>query len=94
MKCQYCGYESEIKDEFFEGFLESTIPIEEWEERIEKWGRNNWLRDLDREDLTSEEIKELRGICFYDQLLNSVGRGCACISCLKKADELYEKYYK
>ena len=58
-----------------------------------KWFTKNWWKNLEREDLTKEEMEELDGLCTYDQLLNTVGRGVQCDDCGKKESELYEKYY-
>jgi hypothetical protein len=38
-------------------------------------------------------MKELDGLCTYDQLLSTVGRGVQCDDCAAKEEELYEKYY-
>lgn len=59
----------------------------------EKWNTKTWWKNLEREDLTEEEIKELDDLTTYDQLLNTVGRGVQCDDCAKKESELYEKYY-
>jgi hypothetical protein len=58
-----------------------------------KWFTKNWWKNLEREDLTKEEMEELDGLCTYDQLLNTVGRGVQCDDCGRKESELYEKYY-
>jgi hypothetical protein len=58
-----------------------------------QWFTNKWFNNLERTDLTEEEAKELDDISFYDQLLNTVGRGVQCNDCGKKESELYEKYY-
>jgi hypothetical protein len=89
-KCHHCGEE---KENCFHGFIAMTIPIPEAEEAIEKWGRGDWWKNLEREDLTKEEMDELDGLCTYDQLLNTVGRGVQCDECAIKENELYEKYY-
>jgi hypothetical protein len=88
--CQHCGEE---KEDCYHGFISMTLPIPEAEALIEKWGREDWFKNLEREDLTEEESEELDGLCFYDQLLNTVGRGIQCDGCGKKEAELYEKYY-
>lgn len=89
-KCQFCGIQ---EGELIYGFHAMGLPQEEFEQKINKWGRANWWENLEREDLTEEESKELGQIAFYDQLLHTVGRGFACVSCLQKEDELYNKYY-
>jgi len=58
-----------------------------------KWFTKNWWKNLEREDLTEEEMKELDDLTTYDQLLNTVGRGVQCDDCGRKEAELYEKYY-
>jgi hypothetical protein len=69
------------------------IPIPEAEAQIEKWGREDWFKNLEREDLTEEEMVELDRLATYDQFLNTVGKGIQCDDCAKKESELYEKYY-
>jgi hypothetical protein len=58
-----------------------------------KWNTKTWWKNLERTDLTEAEMKELDGLCTYDQLLNTVGRGIQCDECGRKEAELYEKYY-
>jgi hypothetical protein len=58
-----------------------------------KWFTKNWWKNLEREDLTEEEMKELDDLTTYDQLLNTVGRGVQCDDCGRKEAELYEIYY-
>jgi hypothetical protein len=88
--CHHCGEE---KENCFHGFITMTLPIPEAEALIEKWGRGEWWKNLEREDLTKEEMDELDGLCTYDQLLSTVGRGVQCEECGIKEAELYEKYY-
>ena len=88
--CQHCGEE---KENCYHGFIAMTLPIPEAEAKIDKWGREDWFKNLERTDLTEEEMKELDDLCFYDQLLNTVGRGIQCNDCGKKEAELYEIYY-
>jgi hypothetical protein len=58
-----------------------------------KWCTKTWWKQLERTDLTPEQMEELDHICSYDQALNTVGRGVQCDDCGKKEAELYEKYY-
>ena len=88
--CHHCG---EQKEDCYHGFISMCLPIPETEEKIEKWGRKEWWKNLERTDLTDEEIKELDNLTTYDQLLNTVGKGVQCNDCGKKETELYEKYY-
>ena len=88
--CHHCGKQ---KQNCYHGFIALTIPHPKMEEKIEKWGRSNWWENLERTDLTSEQIKELDDICSYDQALNTIGRGIQCDDCGRKEAELYEKYY-
>jgi len=62
-------------------------------ESSEKWFTKNWWKNLERTDLTPEEMIELDNLSSYDQMLNTVGRGVQCDDCGKKEAELYEKYY-
>jgi len=63
------------------------------EEFSKKWFTRTWWKNLEREDLTEEEMKELDDLTTYDQLLNTVGRGVQCDDCGRKESELYRKYY-
>lgn len=89
-KCQHCG---EQKENCYHGFITMCIPVPEMEAMIDKWGRSNWWENLERTDLTEEEMKELDNLSMYDQMLSSVGRGVQCSDCRKKEGELYDKYY-
>ena len=91
-KCQYYHTQSEELYLYY-GFLSSALPIEDMENKIDKWGRSDWWENLERTDLTKEEFNELYQISFYDQILNTVGRGYSCIPCLQKEEELLNKYY-
>jgi hypothetical protein len=63
------------------------------EEFSKKWFTKEWWKNLERTDLTEEEMKELDGLATYDQLLNTVGRGIQCDECALKEAKLYNKYY-
>lgn len=88
--CHHCG---EQKEDCYHGYISLLIPLPRIEEMIDKWGRKDWFKNLERTDLTEEEMEELDGIATYDQLLNTVGKGIQCDDCGKKEAELYEKYY-
>jgi hypothetical protein len=89
-KCHHCGEE---KENCYHGFITICIPVPEMEAKIDKWGRKDWWENLERTDLTPEQMEELDQICCYDQALSTVGRGVQCDDCGKKESELYEKYY-
>ena len=44
----------------------------------------------------SEEIdpKLLNDVAFYDQIVNTVGKGIVCADCLDKDDKVYSKFKK
>jgi hypothetical protein len=88
--CHHCG---EQKEDCYHGFISMCLPIPEAEEKIEKWGRKEWWKNLERIDLTKDEMLELDNLSYYDQMLNTVGKGVQCNDCGKKESELYEKYY-
>jgi hypothetical protein len=88
--CHHCGKQ---KENYYHGFIALTIPHPKMEAKIDKWGRKDWWKNLERTDLTEEEMKELDNLSSYDQLLNTVGRGVQCDDCGRKEAELYEKYY-
>jgi len=89
-KCHHCGEE---KEDCYHGYIAMTLPIPEAEALIEKWGGKEWWKNLERTDLTEDEMKELDGLATYDQLLSTVGRGVQCDDCGKLEAELYAKYY-
>ena len=88
--CHHCGEE---KEDCYHGFIAMCLPIPEAEAKIEKWGRKDWWKNLERIDLTQDEMLELDNLSYYDQLLNTVGKGVQCNDCGKKEAELYKKYY-
>ena len=88
--CHHCGEE---KENCFHGFIAMTLPIPEAEADKQKWGGEEWWKNLEREDLTEDEFKQLDNLNMYDQLLNTVGRGIQCDDCAIKETELYKKYY-
>lgn len=88
--CHHCGKQ---KTNCYHGFISMAIPIPEYEEKINKWGRDNWWENLERTDLTEDETKELSSLALYDQALNTVGRGIQCDDCSKKEEKLYNQYY-
>ena len=99
----YKRYESEwaLENPPFAGpYTDTCLTQEEFINKIKnedefkkKWYNKKWYNNLEREDLTDDEVKELDGISMYDQLLNTVGRGVQCNDCAKKEDELYKIYY-
>jgi hypothetical protein len=89
-KCQYCGEE---KEDCYNGYTAMTLPIEEMENIIDKWGRTNWWENLEGQDLSKEQELELEQLYLYDQALNTIGRGVMCLDCLLEEDRLYAKYY-
>jgi len=88
--CHHCGKK---KENCYHGFITMCIPVPKMEAMIDKWGRGNWWENLERTDLTEEEMKELDNLSMYDQMLSTVGRGVQCEDCGKKEAELYDKYY-
>jgi len=91
-KCQFCR--SDVKsNEGYHGYIAMTMPVPEAEEQIDKWGRDNWWVNLERDDLTKEQEAELEGLAYYDQMLNTVGKGSSCIKCYEEEEKLLSKYY-
>jgi len=88
-KCQYCG---EATDNPIM-YLNMSLLIPEYEVKIDKLGRKDWWKKMEDPNLTEEEMKELDDLSFYDQLVNTMGKGYACTSCLVKDDSNYIKYY-
>ena len=88
--CHHCGEE---KENCRHKFIALTLPVPELEEKIDKWGRGDWWENLERTDLSLEEVIELDDLSMYDQLLNTIGRGAQCSDCEAKEIELYNKYY-
>ena len=88
-KCTYCRNETP----YSWNYISLTLPVPEMEDLIDKWGRAKWWLNLEREDLAPEEQNELERISYYDQMLNTVGRGYMCEECSIKENKLYDKYY-
>jgi len=88
--CHHCGEE---KEDCYHGFISMTLPIPEAEALIDKWGRGTWWENLERTDLTEDQMKELDSLSYYDQLLNTVGRGIQCDDCALKEAEFGKKKY-
>jgi hypothetical protein len=99
----YKSYESNWLKEnppFAGPYTDTCLTQEEFNSKIKtdlefskEWLTKEWWKNLEREDLTEEEMKELDNLSMYDQMLSTVGRGVQCSDCIKKEEELYEKYY-
>ena len=99
----YKSYEKEwmLENPAFAGpYTDPCLTQEEFNNKIKtdseflkEWLTKKWWKNLEREDLTEEEMKELDGLSTYDQLLSTVGRGVQCEDCGKKEAELYDRYY-
>lgn len=88
-KCHFCSKETNLPWSYI-----SMCPIQEHlEKKIDKLGRNDWWKKLEDPTTSKAELKRLDELAFYDQLLNTVGRGILCEDCIEKDDKLYEKYY-
>lgn len=92
VKCNFCQTEGNPED-YHNGFVAMIMPIPEFEDLIDKWGRHNWWENLEDESLKEEEKEELDKLSYYDQLLNTIGRGSLCKDCLNKENGLLNKYY-
>jgi hypothetical protein len=88
-KCSYCKNETNNH----QSYVTMILPRADMETQIDKWGRLSWWKHMERTDLTKEETKELGQLSFYDQMLNTVGRGYQCDDCIKIENELYNEYY-
>jgi len=82
-KCKYCGAETTNALAFFP----MTLIIKNYEEQKLLYN-NDWER-MEKE-MSPEEFDALM---FYDQLLNTIEKGCVCNECSEKDSELYNKYY-
>ena len=84
-KCQFCGNKTDLPMMYH-----AMTPIDEdYEKKINKLGRDTWWKDADWDQPT----EELDDIAFYDQLINTVGKGIVCKPCIERDDKLHEKYY-
>ena len=84
--CQFCNEETDLNWSYY-----SMSPIvESYELRIkeisEKYNEDWWKADK------QVDAKEMDDLHFYDQLICTVGRAFVCKKCVKKDDELAEKY--
>ena len=89
-KCDWCGDKTDMPYTYH-----AMGPIsEEYELKIlklEKKYGDDWMG---REGELEEEIGEqlIKDIMMYDQIINTVGKGVVCATCLDKDDEMYEKF--
>lgn len=93
-QCTFCPETEDL----IVGFYPMAGPIEDMEVKIKKYNNihNPWWELLDSphdEGLTEEQNKELEGIAFYDQLLNTVGKALCCPKCDEKLWKDFDKYY-
>ena len=90
-RCQFCSKETDLPWMF----VTMCLPIPKMEDLIDRWGRNDWWENLDKDPhlLTPEQTQELEEMSFYDQLLNTIGRGYMCKECIELEDKLLTQYY-
>jgi len=90
-KCQFC--EQNTDNEWL--FLPMIFPQEKMEILIDKWGRKDWFKNLEKDptEFTPEENEELENLYVYDQALNTVSKGYSCNKCEEDGYELFIKYY-
>ena len=85
-KCQWCQGETNLPQSFFA--MSPIIPKMEKkiQESIEKHGDDWWI------GLEKDNPKLMDKLSFYDQLVNTVGRGHVCAKCLDKDAINWNKY--
>jgi len=88
-----CNFCQQPVENGIPGYYPMSMPVPELEELKEKYGGEDWWNNLNRENLTEEEKDDQDRLCFYDQLLFTVGRGICCEKCIVKENELLNKYY-
>ena len=91
-KCHYCPNETDLPTHF----VAMCLPVPRIEDLIDKWGREDWFKNLEKDPstFTPEQNNELEEMSTYDQLLNTLGKGIMCKDCIKLEGELLDKYYQ
>jgi len=87
-KCDWCREKTNLPQSFVA--MSPIIPIREKKikEAIEKYGDEWWI------GLEKDNPKLFNKLSFYDQLVNTVGRGHVCAKCLDKDYINYNKFRK
>ena len=86
-KCNWCGSETDLPQTYH-----AMGPLQEKYELLlqgfEKKYGGEWYN--------SKEIDPplLDDVMFYDQIVNTVGKGIVCADCLDKDDKVYTKFKK
>lgn len=87
--CRWCG----VITSNYPSYIPSS-PILEWlEEKIDILGREKvWDENSDWSKIEMDTETEAE-LLVYEGMLNTIIKGRVCDECLKKDDELFEKYY-
>ena len=86
-KCDWCQSETNLPQSYY-----AMGPLQEKYEILlqgfEKKYGETW------HDSKEIDPKLLDDVMFYDQIVNTVGKGIVCADCLDKDDKMYTKFKK
>ena len=87
-KCQWCGGKTDLPNTYH-----AMGPLsEKYELLLQDFAKKYGEKWYDKEEEIGKEL--LDDVCFYDQVVNTVGRGIVCADCLDKDDKLFTKFRK
>ena len=87
-KCNWCGGETDLPQTYH-----AMGPLQEKYELLlqdlkKKYGPKWYYKE---EEIGKELLDD---VSFYDQVVNTVGRGVVCADCLDKDDKVYTNFRK
>ena len=87
-KCNWCGGETDLPQTYH-----AMGPLQEkYELLLQGFERKYGGKWYEKEEEIGKEL--IDDVSFYDQVVNTVGRGIVCADCLDKDDKVYTKFRK
>ena len=87
-KCNWCGSETDLPQTYH-----AMGPLQEkYELLLQGFELKYGSKWYEKEDEIGKEL--IDDVSFYDQVVNTVGRGVVCADCLDKDDKVYTKFRK
>jgi len=86
-KCDWCQGETDLPRTYH-----AMGPLsEKYELLLQSFEKKYGEKWYNSEEIDPKLIDE---VAFYDQIVNTVGKGIVCATCLDKDDEIYNKFRK
>ena len=87
-KCDWCQNETDLPQTYH-----AMGPLQEkYELLMQGFEKKYGPKWYDKGEEIGQEL--LDDVSFYDQVVNTVGRGIVCADCLDKDDKVYSKFRK